>query len=374
MDADALTLARAQLERDRAVEHRRQGWIVRLYLAFGAVVACVYAWTFLTAALLEPRWLAAVAFATALLCLGGIGADVRGHRLGAAAISQAAPILPALLYASAFSVDAGFASMLMLGALGVAVTVPEDRPRWRIGLVAALVAGIAMMQIAFPRSRAWSQLPTAETSALAAAHRTLLTVGLFTLALILTQALVRARRIVDASLRLSQAAADTDTLTGLPHRRPVRERMESLARRGRPFAVALADVDHFKALNDTFGHDCGDETLRHVARAMLDGTREDDLVGRWGGEEFVSVLRAATESEAADAMERVRVAVAAASPVCAVADHPATVSIGVAMWEPGEEVDEALRRADSALYEAKRRGRDRVVTVSEPPGPAWSHP
>lgn len=365
MDADALTLARAQLERDRAMEYRRQGWVVRLYLAFDAAVAAVYAWILLTAPWLEPRWLAGVAFATVAVSLAGIWLDTRGHRLGAAAISQAAPILPAVLYASAFSVDAGFASMLLLGALGVAVTVPEDRPRWRIGLVSALVSGIAVMQIGFPRSRAWSLLPSAETSALAAGHRTLLTVGLFTLALILTQSLIRARRIVDASLRVSQAAADTDALTGLPHRRPVRQRMETLADRGRPFAVALADIDHFKQLNDTFGHDCGDETLRHVARAMLGGTREEDLVGRWGGEEFVTVLGAASHEEAADAMERVRAAVAAAAPVCAVSHHPATVSIGVAVWAPGEELDDALRRADSALYEAKRRGRDRVVASPE---------
>jgi diguanylate cyclase (GGDEF)-like protein len=150
--------------------------------------------------------------------------------------------------------------------------------------------------------------------------------------------------------------ARVDDLTGLPNRRAVREALEGLVRAGSG-AVVLADVDHFKRLNDMHGHEIGDEALRAVARALQLGVRSDDLVGRWGGEEFLVVLRGADRLSASEVAERCREAVTSAYPPV-----PVTASFGVAELTAAG-VEDALRRADAALYDAKHAGRNTVAVA-----------
>jgi diguanylate cyclase (GGDEF)-like protein/PAS domain S-box-containing protein len=159
----------------------------------------------------------------------------------------------------------------------------------------------------------------------------------------------------------TQLQAATDSLTGLVNRRTAEELLRDLLREERPFAVALGDLDRFKALNDTHGHEAGDRALRLFAQVARLALRENDTVARWGGEEFLVVMPELDRFEAAEVAERVRTALARA--------HPGetarfTVSFGVADSSQAETLEEALRVADDGLYSAKQAGRDRV-TIGE---------
>ncbi len=183
----------------------------------------------------------------------------------------------------------------------------------------------------------------------------------------------RAGLALSAARRIEQAEAlsATDELTGLPNRRSferaLRREMERCRRTNAAVAVALLDIDHFKAMNDRFGHPMGDRILVQVARRIAGAFRETDLVCRWGGEEFAVLLPALAEgspAEALSAIERARAAVAA-KPLSLGPGLPcpiATISGGVALYpQHGADAAEVLRRADEALYGAKHAGRDRVL-------------
>ncbi|RFF29012.1 MULTISPECIES: sensor domain-containing diguanylate cyclase [unclassified Wenzhouxiangella] len=155
--------------------------------------------------------------------------------------------------------------------------------------------------------------------------------------------------------------ATSDHLTGLWNRYRMEEAIDhevSVAERyGRPCALVMFDIDHFKRFNDTWGHDAGDEVLKHVARSVSTQLRDTDHVGRWGGEEFI-VLSANTGLEGATHLaERLRAAIE----VLEIRDYGSvTASFGVAVHEKGEQSRELVKRADRALYAAKEGGRNRV--------------
>lgn len=146
----------------------------------------------------------------------------------------------------------------------------------------------------------------------------------------------------------------TDTLTGIPNRRAALARAKEVRRRGHVTSVALFDIDHFKQVNDTFGHAKGDEVLRAVAGTLAQQARGSDLVARWGGEEFVAIAGADLAGATAFC-ERAREAVARLE-IAGVGR--VTISAGVSIVTG--EFDEALERADGALYRAKANGRNRV--------------
>ena len=165
--------------------------------------------------------------------------------------------------------------------------------------------------------------------------------------------------------------ARRDPLTEVYNRRALDERLHAAAleagRQLQPLALLFADLDHFKRVNDDHGHDVGDECLREVARRIRSTLRFGDVLGRYGGEEFVIGLPG-TQTEEASAMgERIRAAVAARPIVCGGVEHRITLSIGVAVLHNGlEGFDEAIKRADRALYISKRDGRDRVSVLPRP--------
>jgi diguanylate cyclase (GGDEF)-like protein len=164
--------------------------------------------------------------------------------------------------------------------------------------------------------------------------------------------------------RALERLAFLDELTGLPNRRYLRRQLESLRsraqRHGLGLAVLMIDLDRFKALNDTLGHQAGDLALRAVAGRLRERVRREDVVGRLGGEEFAVALPDAGRDGALALAEDLRAAIAE-RPVRAGGEAvPLTVSIGVAVWD-GESLDALLSRADAALYEAKEAGRDRVA-------------
>jgi diguanylate cyclase (GGDEF)-like protein/PAS domain S-box-containing protein len=159
--------------------------------------------------------------------------------------------------------------------------------------------------------------------------------------------------------------ATTDELTGVLNRRRLfeigGEELERAARYGRPLSLCMLDLDHFKQINDAFGHQAGDATLRRVATTIGDTIRKQDRLGRYGGEEFV-VLFPETRVEAALVVaQRARGAVEALGPAPETPGRRITVSAGVVELSGGEPLETLLRRADEALYEAKATGRNRVV-------------
>jgi diguanylate cyclase (GGDEF)-like protein/PAS domain S-box-containing protein len=156
----------------------------------------------------------------------------------------------------------------------------------------------------------------------------------------------------------TQLQASTDGLTGLVNRRTLESQLRGLIKHGRPFALAIADLDRFKQLNDTHGHEAGDRALRVFSKTAQDVLREDDVIARWGGEEFVIAIPDLDRHQAASVLERIRERLAGASG----SDHPPfTASFGVTDSTRAAVLEQLLQLADSALYTAKESGRDRIV-------------
>src|SRR5262245_52757086 len=176
------------------------------------------------------------------------------------------------------------------------------------------------------------------------------------------------RRAFALELELHRDAR-TDALTGLDNRRAIQERgtleLKRAVRSRAPISVVLCDVDHFKSINDRFGHDSGDDVLRSVASAFRASLRESDLLSRWGGEEFLAVLADTDGERAAGIAERMRASVEA-MPRGSIPER-VTISAGVATRQIAGEVGAAwetlLKEADDRLYRAKGGGRNCVVTA-----------
>jgi two-component system cell cycle response regulator len=179
-------------------------------------------------------------------------------------------------------------------------------------------------------------------------------------------AALRVKRLHDALLEANQRLALqalTDDLTGLANRRHGAHQLEReialCVRHGRLLALVRVDVDHFKAINDTHGHQTGDQVLVAVAARLAQAVRGGDELARWGGDEFVAILPDTDKPGALRAAERLRAAVGTVPVEAAGGILPITISVGWAHWS-GDTPDDLLARADRALYKAKDAGRDTV--------------
>jgi two-component system cell cycle response regulator len=166
----------------------------------------------------------------------------------------------------------------------------------------------------------------------------------------------------------TQRAATTDPLTGIMNRRALLAALDveqsRSERHGYPMALVMLDVDHFKSINDEHGHAMGDQVLDALGRLLAHHARKTDIVGRWGGEEFLIVLSGAPESGARIAAERIRAAVEEMTVLDEKSQRvPITVSLGIACLEMNDSVDGLIERADHAMYQAKAGGRNRVVVA-----------
>ena len=165
-----------------------------------------------------------------------------------------------------------------------------------------------------------------------------------------------------------QEIAYIDPLTRLPNRRLLEQTLESRAqefeRYGWRFGVAFIDIDRFKRVNDQVGHAAGDAVLGMVARSLSSGSRASDMVGRWGGEEFLVILPHAGLEEVERASERMRALVQHSHLLFEGHRVSVTVSIGAAAVQAGEGHEELLKRADRAMYESKRLGRNRSTLAT----------
>jgi diguanylate cyclase (GGDEF)-like protein len=176
--------------------------------------------------------------------------------------------------------------------------------------------------------------------------------------------------VSERTVTAHRTAASTDPLTGMFNRRGFAEAtsrvIEREANAGRPVTVLIFDIDHFKSINDRFGHPAGDEILKLFATVVVNTLRISDLSGRIGGEEFAALLPCSLE-EGVIAAERVREAFADSGIVVEEGPVDTTVSIGVAGGPAGTELEVLLASADTALYQAKRSGRNRVEAAEELP-------
>ena len=170
-----------------------------------------------------------------------------------------------------------------------------------------------------------------------------------------------------AEYRLARQAA-TDPLTGLSNRRNLLSRAEQLQERahrlGLPISLIIADIDHFKRINDQIGHDAGDKVLVHIGMLLSRTCRSQDIVARWGGEEFL-ILLPSTNAEAARVLaERIRKTVAAQPLLYKKTSMTPELSLGVAELRPEETIGRAIARADQALYQSKENGRNQVTMAA----------
>ena len=158
-----------------------------------------------------------------------------------------------------------------------------------------------------------------------------------------------------------------DSLTDLPNRRYLEAQLESrLAEFERykwPFGVLFMDIDHFKKVNDTYGHDFGDQTLKMIAKTLDSATRSHDLIGRWGGEEFLAIVLNVSPESLFQIGERYRHLVMNSSLDYEGREVSFTISGGGVVAEPGDSVERLIERADRYMYEAKNAGRNKMVVI-----------
>jgi len=217
-------------------------------------------------------------------------------------------------------------------------------------------------------------------------QRSLIRMGLTALLLLIAVTLLlvlayrgkaRANRLIrEANMELMQARDDlhrlarVDPLTGLYNRRAMTERLGQerirFERTGRTFSLVLGDIDHFKSVNDEYGHACGDDVLTGVSRVYRESIRRQDAVARWGGEEFLILLPETSLEGARVVAEKIRITLEEMTFPAGDLDVSVTMTLGVTVFD-GDSVGETLRRADAALYEGKRAGRNRVIVVEPLP-------
>jgi diguanylate cyclase (GGDEF)-like protein len=184
----------------------------------------------------------------------------------------------------------------------------------------------------------------------------------------LDEALAETRESHARETALSQKLAEQarrDALTGAYNRRHLGEQLDyqiaAFQRNRQPFSVVLVDIDHFKRINDSHGHDVGDVVLKGATQALLQALREVDVFGRWGGEEFLCILPQTDAEAAKGCAERLRQCLKATNFDASSPGLRVSASFGVATAQDGDGVDDIVKRCDLALYRAKSEGRDRVM-------------
>lgn len=169
----------------------------------------------------------------------------------------------------------------------------------------------------------------------------------------------------DRKIKQLEKKAFLCPLTRLPNRlafkSATKRELARQRRSGQPLSVVILDIDHFKQVNDQYGHDAGDTVLRRFAKVLMAQMRETDFVARLGGEEFVFIMPGETASQSFVAVERVRLAAAACKVKIGSRSISFTVSAGIATHGKGDDFAGSLKRADRALYQAKHGGRNQVV-------------
>ncbi|MES1170738.1 MAG: GGDEF domain-containing protein [Actinomycetota bacterium] len=268
---------------------------------------------------------------------------------------------------------AGFQLYLVAGGQLVFMLFTERQRALRLAYVVLAIATFFYCQLVVPERGAGYTFPEGVYGVLFSINATITLLLMFLLAAASHYGALQARSEAAEAAERAESLANTDQLTGLANRRPVLRRLEELSA-SVPYVVGIGDLDHFKQVNDTFGHDCGDLVLAAVGERLKGGLRAGDSVGRWGGEEFIFVMEQSALDDAVAAMERLIMELASPIP-CKGHSHEVTMSVGLTDVQPDRMVNRALQRADLALYEAKESGRNTVhASVGPTPVPGTEAP
>ena len=173
------------------------------------------------------------------------------------------------------------------------------------------------------------------------------------------------QELLDLKKKL-EISVRTDPLTDLPNRRGLAEKLDyekiRYDRSQNPFTIIMGDIDHFKNINDTFGHDAGDRILAWIAKLLKDNSRKQDIVSRWGGEEFIILLPETDLENGAIFAEKLRAKIESEVFVYQDREIPVTISFGLSVFNrKGLKIDDVIKQADQCLYEAKDQGRNKVI-------------
>ncbi len=175
------------------------------------------------------------------------------------------------------------------------------------------------------------------------------------------------QQLTESNQELYRRATE-DPLTGLYNRRKMNDyldhELERSSRGNDPLAFLITDIDNFKLVNDTYGHDCGDQVLMEIAGLLREKVRGQDIVARWGGEEFLILLPATAMPGALTLAENLRKAVEGREIQCESQAISVTMTFGVTEYAPGKDREELVKEADLALYQGKRAGRNRSIRFS----------
>lgn len=265
--------------------------------------------------------------------------------------------------------ESGIHLYLISGGVLVFVVFTERQAPWRWLFIAAAAATFIGCQTLASGSSE-RHLSTGALAVMFSINAVLTALLVYALSGLAYHRANRARAQAATAAARAETMANTDVLTGLVNRRPIIATLESESLLG-GYAVAIADLDRFKLLNDTYGHQCGDVVLVEVAQLLRGRLRAADSVGRWGGEEFILVLPSTTADEGVALAEQLRALIESSSIACHGHTHSVTVSIGVADGVSDGTSHGVVKRADEALYDAKMAGRNavRVRGISDPRDP-----
>lgn len=328
-----------------------------------SAIICV-PWVVVIAVAYPPQTLAPALTHLAMSCGWIVCVDLnrRRHYFVASVIGLAVPILQFAYLSWVFSKDSGFPlPLLTVGALAFVLFPPR---RWAASIATTASGAVVLVFVYLAQPFSVAEVPVSDTWVRAISVGNVLMVVLIVsvLALFNNQYFVRERRRNDELLAEAQVAARTDALTEVYNRRGIKPFL-SEATRSREYALALADLDRFKRINDRLGHGAGDVVLSNVARTLVDAVGSRGTVARWGGEEFLVVLPAMSLDKAVAVMEEARAAMEHEYGIDAFLE-PVTISVGVAHALRHTGKEETLRLADAKLYEAKELGRNRVFGAS----------
>ncbi len=177
--------------------------------------------------------------------------------------------------------------------------------------------------------------------------------------------LIKKNSLINEQKEKLKMLAAKDFLTGLSNRRDFLEKAQQEEKRytrsKRSFTFIMLDIDHFKNVNDTYGHDCGDTVLVGVAKTLEQSLRDQDMVARWGGEEFICLLPETELDGARHVAEKIRKSVAANGHKCSSGDIGVTVTLGVSIYSGNYSLEECIGHADIALFAGKKQGRNQVA-------------
>ena len=285
----------------------------------------------------------------------------RGNFLLAACIALAGPLffqVPAVCYI--ISAEAGMHVFFLAGGIFTFIVFSDNHKHFRLGFIIISLIFFIVIERYFSRDLALVKLSDEMLNSMVYLNAIGTSVMIYLLASASHRMIVEQADQIRTQAHSLDTLANTDSLTQLPNRRQILSSVKNSKNGIRAFTgvLAIADIDHFKIFNDQYGHDCGDEILLSVARIMAGSIREKDIVGRWGGEEFIFLLADTTMSEAESILQRLRLSIERTPIPYRSVEHHTTVSIGATELGSDCDFNEAFKLADSALYQCKQNGRN----------------